>query len=555
MNPSYPRGFGLLCFLIFSYLFINTAWVAEDAFITFRSVDQLLAGNGPVWNLGERVQVYTHPLWYALLSLGTALGMESYWLALLLSYGLLLMVLGLLFQLARQLATPPLLLGAALLLLSLSRAFIDFSSSGLENPLQHVLLLAYLLVYLSARPRAQRFFWTTFIYGLLFLTRPDAIIMVTPASAYLWFQLLKSRQPWLKPALWALLPVIGWEIFSLLYYGSPVPNTALAKVNIDYPPALLHDYARNFFLVNFQLDPLTLGTIAIAGGLGLLGGWRRCQRLPALLALGLLLQLAYLFRIGGDYMLGRFLSAPLLLAVAVLLLSAPASLKLNLGRRAPYGLLLLPLLLLSVNYRPGLNYHNREIIKDISDERGFFYPHIGLLPVLVKQQGQYYTNSLFYQGNSFTSQYMISCFIGMQSWAMAPDRQVIDPLGLTEPFLARLPARLNARIGHYERAFPPGFVQSRVSSRPEENLLVAPELAALYDDVRRVTRSPALLSSERLAAIWRLNTGHYRNMGRYFDREDVNLREVNISDADLRAINDPDSRVDRSLCFAKIEIF
>lgn len=33
-------------FCLFSLAFINTAWVAEDAFITFRSVDNMLAGYG-----------------------------------------------------------------------------------------------------------------------------------------------------------------------------------------------------------------------------------------------------------------------------------------------------------------------------------------------------------------------------------------------------------------------------------------------------------------------------------------------------------------------------
>ena len=42
----------LLYFFIipFSLVFFNAAWVAEDAFITFRAVDNLLNGYGPVWN-------------------------------------------------------------------------------------------------------------------------------------------------------------------------------------------------------------------------------------------------------------------------------------------------------------------------------------------------------------------------------------------------------------------------------------------------------------------------------------------------------------------------
>ena len=83
LSPKYI--FPLILFAL-SISFINTAWVAEDAFITFRAVDNLLAGHGPVWNIGERVQVYTHPLWYLLLSIGTALTGSSFYVSLLLSW-------------------------------------------------------------------------------------------------------------------------------------------------------------------------------------------------------------------------------------------------------------------------------------------------------------------------------------------------------------------------------------------------------------------------------------------------------------------------------------
>ncbi len=38
-------------------------WVDEDAFINFRIIDNLLAGHGLVFNLGERVEVDSDPLW------------------------------------------------------------------------------------------------------------------------------------------------------------------------------------------------------------------------------------------------------------------------------------------------------------------------------------------------------------------------------------------------------------------------------------------------------------------------------------------------------------
>ena len=45
------------------WLVFERAWIGEDAFITFRSVDQFVNGNGLRWNPDERVQAYTHPLW------------------------------------------------------------------------------------------------------------------------------------------------------------------------------------------------------------------------------------------------------------------------------------------------------------------------------------------------------------------------------------------------------------------------------------------------------------------------------------------------------------
>ena len=308
-----------LGYIVFFYLFLNTAWVAEDAFITFRSVDQLLAGHGAVWNIGERVQVYTHPLWYFLVVLGKALGVESYLFVLLLSALCLFLLLTLTVWLARRQGLSYPLLFLFLFLATLSRSFIDYSSSGLENPLIHLLLGGYVAVYVSQQPPERRFFYTTLFYALVFLTRPDAIIMLTPASLALFIQLLRQRKPWLKPALLGLAPAIIWELFSLFYYGSLTPNTALAKVNLGYEPITLLNNAYYYFRASFRFDPLTLVVILLAVVAGILSAERRLR----LLALGLLLQLVYITKVGGDYMLGRFLSASVLQALLPRLLRKP----------------------------------------------------------------------------------------------------------------------------------------------------------------------------------------------------------------------------------------
>ena len=51
-------------------------FVADDAFITARYVRNLLAGEGLVYNPGERVEGFTSPLWAASLALLGALGVD-----------------------------------------------------------------------------------------------------------------------------------------------------------------------------------------------------------------------------------------------------------------------------------------------------------------------------------------------------------------------------------------------------------------------------------------------------------------------------------------------
>ena len=53
--------------LAVTFVCVRSAWVCDDAFITMRTVDNLVHGYGPRWNPAERVQTFTHPLWAMLL--------------------------------------------------------------------------------------------------------------------------------------------------------------------------------------------------------------------------------------------------------------------------------------------------------------------------------------------------------------------------------------------------------------------------------------------------------------------------------------------------------
>ena len=57
----------LLC-LALLYVAVATAWVGDDAQITFRQVWNFIHGDGITFNYGQRVQAFTHPAWFFILS-------------------------------------------------------------------------------------------------------------------------------------------------------------------------------------------------------------------------------------------------------------------------------------------------------------------------------------------------------------------------------------------------------------------------------------------------------------------------------------------------------
>ena len=47
----------------FAWVLLRTAWLCDDAYISFRVVENAVSGHGLRWNVADRVQVFTHPLW------------------------------------------------------------------------------------------------------------------------------------------------------------------------------------------------------------------------------------------------------------------------------------------------------------------------------------------------------------------------------------------------------------------------------------------------------------------------------------------------------------
>ena len=57
-----------LLFTTYIVVLLRSAYVNEDAYITMRTVDNFVNGYGLRWNIAERVQTFTHPLWLIMIT-------------------------------------------------------------------------------------------------------------------------------------------------------------------------------------------------------------------------------------------------------------------------------------------------------------------------------------------------------------------------------------------------------------------------------------------------------------------------------------------------------
>ena len=501
-TPPGQKHFAVIAALagIFLLILVRTAWVCDDAFITFRTVDNFVHGYGPRWNTAERVQSFTHPLWMLLYASAYAFTREPYVTSIWLSIAVSMLAFTVAIRwIARDLST---VIVGVLLLVS-SRAFVDYSSSGLENPLTHLLLAVFTTAWFR---REEPFFRMALFVtgGLAVLNRQDSLLLVLPAIIAAGWALGMRRFVFL--VLLGAAPLIAWEAFSLLYYGFFVPNTAFAKLNTGADSMELFRQGLRYCLDSLRRDPLVLPTTVVCAAISVVR--RRADALP--IGAGILLYLSYVVMIGGDFMSGRFLSAPFFLAVLTLM---------RLRLTTPLTALAIASVLLVVGLayeRPafatgpdfGVDQSDESKIDTttgIADERLFYYPDTGYLRVSSRRGSQatsihpWADVGLRYRRQGL--RVVVTSTIGFIGFYAGPDVHIIDCFALTDPLLSQLPAQPRWRIGHFTRRLPAGYVATVASDR---NVLVDPNVAALYRDVRQVVAGP-MWRLARLQSIWRLN--------------------------------------------------
>ncbi len=507
----------------YAIVVIRSAWLTEDAFITFRTVDNFINGYGLTWNVSERVQSYTNPLWMFLVSLCYLFTSEIYWTAICLGIATsLLAVSVVVLRVAESIGSAVL----AVVVLTCSKAFVDYSTSGMENPLTHLILALFLSVYLRQRFNNGTLFWLSLLAALGMVNRMDTALFFLPPLAFVAARIRSAKATGI--AVVGFAPFFLWELFSVVYYGFLVPNTAYAKLNTGIPVSDLTLQGFYYLLNSIKLDPLTL--LCVLVGVALPLAKKAWWQTPV--GLGILLYLFYVVSIGGDFMSGRFLSAPLLAAATLALPHLKKTKQWSVPCCA------LPLISLCLPFSPflsGADYgkgpEGQAGARNIHDERGLFYPNAGLLRKLhFDGETEFPDHWWAVRGRQVRKQQTTSGVtregflvepvdrddldavttwmnIGLSGFYAGPRVHIVDAIALADPLLARLPAISVSGwgAGHFGRLMPEGYLETHIRG---ENLIADKQLARYYDHLCTVVRGD-LFDPVRWSEIWNIHVGKY----------------------------------------------
>lgn len=200
--------------------FLFLFFTADDAYITFRHVANMLDGQGLVYNPGERVLGVSSPLYALVLCALGMVGLDFVFWGKILGIVAGSFACGLLYRILRSEEGEGAALIAGLLAASFSYLVV-WSASGMETGV--ALALSLLSVWLYCRGNLT---CSGIALGLSVLTRFDALLL---GMALLSQHMVKQRRVPRRLIVWSAIVVTPWLLFSIAYYGTMLPSSVIAK--------------------------------------------------------------------------------------------------------------------------------------------------------------------------------------------------------------------------------------------------------------------------------------------------------------------------------------
>lgn len=462
---------------------LDRLWITEDAFITFRSVENVLQGCGPVFNCGIRVESYTHPLWLGILVFLRMIVGKDLLAPVSAITGILLTVAGFLMirraheRLGNQHAPPAIPVGYAMM--ACLPVLWDFASSGLETGLSFCWIGALTLILSTSpdivgkesknaqSPSSSPPALPCFVLGLGPIIRPDlAVVSAISLTAHIWrYRLLRVPVTLLRLILVAGSLPIGYQLFRMGFFGLLYPNTALAKEGFLTRWNQGWLYAWNLVGTYYLFIPLIIGGLCLSLAEHRKIVNRHCRTLIPLLVAGLCYGLA-IVRIGGDFMHGRMLlPAVMMIGASFAWIRVPDNhLMRRWVQRALGAWCLFAVLFATPPDRGQIGKHG------IVDER-WYYTHIATVRRPLKlddfRHGYLYRQGLTFQ--QVTEQGAPAVYfgnIGISGMVASLNTVIVDPMGLNDYISSHIRLNERGRPGHEKFApaawflarYPKGFV-------------------------------------------------------------------------------------------------
>ncbi|MCR5735933.1 MAG: glycosyltransferase family 39 protein [Lachnospiraceae bacterium] len=505
---------------IVAFVLIITAlaWQSDDAYHAYVMAKHLVEGNGFVYNIGERASASSCPLFTLVIALGYFIIRNMFLVSLLIcvifSTIAYATVVNCFCTTRRQIIL-------SFLLFIGSVSFISYTTSGLENCLLFMLSALFLKMYYKTDAYdAKKLFIMGLIVALTAMTRMDAAVLLAPAVLYVYIA-KRDRISFLKAVpigILSLSPFILWELFSLFYYGFLVPNTAFVKLGTDIPLSQYIFRGLQYLGITTFCD---LPVILIPVFAILLSLFVR-EAKYLFVSLGIVLYMAYVIYIGGDFMLGRHFTVIYLMSVIMILDTIENASVNDIKKRRyenNYILAIVTALILTVTTKPITNQflYGNNFGTNIADERAGYFRYTSLFNNAVSY---FKTGDMCIRDawNEAGIEELRGMNISSGILRMVPgitiyynsDMYLNDQYALGDPFLSKLPAvrEDNWRIGHMWREVPDGYADSVMFGG---NRIENESLKEYYEVIKLITGGK-LFDGERIRAIIDINTGKYDHL-------------------------------------------
>ncbi len=196
----------------------------DDQFILYRYVDNIVSGNGFVFNVGEKVLGSTTPLFTIVSSLFSYIFKSVYIPDIVAYLNIFLLSISsvFVFKIAKRLSVNDVYSYVLVLIYSLNMS--KMIPEGMETPMFLVFTLSAVYCLLTEKRKL-----SAVLLSLSLITRPDSILIAFLFLIF-WYLNFKIKET-IRLVSISILVALPWLIFAVFYFGSFIPQSLLAKMH------------------------------------------------------------------------------------------------------------------------------------------------------------------------------------------------------------------------------------------------------------------------------------------------------------------------------------